>query len=229
MPSKKKLRKQNRALKKRFRKLEDWSERIYSSFQRVGREAWEAREARDKAVRDLRRLQNAARELLDTIDNGRQDDIPNRKDAVRDLLPGEPWTLSRVRRLRDKFRGMSATCGVFDEARDWTDDLPDEAPKLIEDEEVPPAFKQPDWSKVLDSDTYAGFTTTADGKPVPLVSSPTEQGDPLNSGGQTYDMGPRPTISRDTPVTIVDKAERKPRTYTDEDHQVWADSDEDAA
>ncbi|MFF4026923.1 hypothetical protein ACFYY5_29145 [Nocardia elegans] len=137
MPSKKKLRKRNR-------KLRDQFEHLYSSYQRTGREAWEAATARDKAVRDLRRLQTAAWELLNAIDNGRQDDLPVRKDALRGLLP--------------EIRGMSASIVLHDEARG-----------LIEDEQVPPAFKQPDWAKVLDNDTYAGFTTSLHGNCVPLV------------------------------------------------------------
>jgi hypothetical protein len=102
MPSKKKLR-------KRYRKLEDRYENLYSKFQDAGREAWEVSRARDNAVKELRELQTAARELVHALDDGRQDDIPQRKDAVRDLLPGEPWTLRRVERARARIQELADT------------------------------------------------------------------------------------------------------------------------
>ena len=92
MPSKKKLRKQNQ-------RLEDRYENLYTKFQHAGEKAWDAARARDNAQRELDELRTATRALLDAIDNGRQDDLPARKAAVRDLLPDQPWTMERIQRL----------------------------------------------------------------------------------------------------------------------------------
>ncbi|MFE7744449.1 hypothetical protein [Nocardia sp. NPDC057455] len=76
---------------------------------------------------ELEKLRAVTRDLLAEcakLDPELERTITAKADAVRDLIPGEPWTLARIGRLRNRL--------LDERTSDWTDELPDEAPKLAQ-------------------------------------------------------------------------------------------------